>query len=378
MTNKILTKSVDDVKPQSSNTGAQNTETLIDWLTCVIPAGDGLDMIFDLFGRADWVETDGAVGGYTTMLRRGGIRIMTGHKNHTVNLSITGSGCRELEAASLVTEGGILSGEGYTWQELLGYVSEVGEVTRLDVAIDVFDGSITHMKFEEAALSGCIVSRARKGRDVSGDINLKTGEREQGGTFYIGRRVSDTFTRVYDKAAEMRSKGKEYEGTWTRLELELKRKRAHLMAQYLSVAGLRAVVRVLRSHMDVRENNGDLNRSRWPVAIWWDNFCGGVEKLALTIKPEIRTLEQVKQSLLKQYGPTLSMLMEWWDGDMSKLATFAAASRVRYRTKHRLMLAAAGVGKKVVEKEEGSWLVDMVLSIREAVNRPKPVEGWIY
>lgn len=91
-------------------------------------------------------------------------------------------------------------------------------ITRLDVAIDIIGGDC-HVEH--------LLDAYKKG-DMLGTI--RTVERYQslsgnGYTAYFGSRKSDSFVRVYDKAAEQN-----IDGSWLRIELQLRRDRANALA----------------------------------------------------------------------------------------------------------------------------------------------------
>lgn len=95
-----------------------------------------------------------------------------------------------------------------------------GRATRVDLALNLWDGQTSVGDFAEAYRSGQLKTPGRAANHVKA-IN------EPDETFYIGKRSSQRFLRVYNKAAEMGMVNGE---AWLRLELECKKLQARAMA----------------------------------------------------------------------------------------------------------------------------------------------------
>lgn len=104
-------------------------------------------------------------------------------------------------------------------------------VTRLDFAIDVFDG-FTVDEFQARWDAGQIKSKAR----TTTTIERKTGAKSGGKTVYIGSRQSSKMLRVYDKGKQLRLADK-----WVRVEIELKQDVATKVLKQMVVGGIREV-----------------------------------------------------------------------------------------------------------------------------------------
>jgi phage replication initiation protein len=130
-------------------------------------------------------------------------------------------------------------------------------------------------------------------------------------TVEIGKRVSDLFVRIYDKAAEQGISGQ-----WVRVEIEAKRERARALVALVACDGLSAVASILRGYVDFKLPSGaDSNKRRWETAPWWDQFLRGVGEQRLTMAPRgPRTVAQVAASIEHQYGPWLAVLAALEDG----------------------------------------------------------------
>lgn len=104
---------------------------------------------------------------------------------------------------------------GITDKAVCQYVGRRGaRASRIDLAIDVFDGMLTPGSFMSAFEVGNIKCRARDAQWIK-DV------RNKGRTLYIGKRSSKQMMRVYHKGAEQGT-----DENWIRLELEMKNIRA--------------------------------------------------------------------------------------------------------------------------------------------------------
>lgn len=108
--------------------------------------------------------------------------------------------------------------------DLLDWMLQSGaKITRLDLAIDVFDVEIDPAILATKTRVKSAPGSAKKWRVWRG---------ENGGcTAYIGSRKSEKFLRIYDKAAETGDKSR----AWTRFEIELKGNAARAASMQMSL-----------------------------------------------------------------------------------------------------------------------------------------------
>ena len=148
---------------------------------------------------------------------------------------------------------------GWTYQKFQAVATWVfekkGHFGRIDVALDDRNGVIDVDRIYAAVKAGNCVSHFRQSRLISG-LDVGSGL-DTGKTLCMGSRQSDTYLRIYDKAAEQRAKEKPVEGTWIRWEMEWKAERADAVGMALS--GLdqesfqKYIVGVFRSALDFRD-----------------------------------------------------------------------------------------------------------------------------
>lgn len=108
--------------------------------------------------------------------------------------------------------------------DLLDWMLQSGaKITRLDLAIDVFDTPIDPSELVKKPRVSSMPGSAKKWRIWRGEDN--------GCTAYIGSRKSEKFMRIYDKAAETGDTSR----PWTRFEVELKGTAARAAALQMSL-----------------------------------------------------------------------------------------------------------------------------------------------
>lgn len=83
-----------------------------------------------------------------------------------------------------------------SWRALQDNGLREARATRIDIAIDLFDGNLTGTKVLAALEQGIAKTKFRKWQQVKG------GGADNGYTLYLGGRESATQIRIYDKGAE--------------------------------------------------------------------------------------------------------------------------------------------------------------------------------
>lgn len=299
---------------------AENNVFLIDWLTFVTFV-DNVDAVKAMLGLSDpsipWFEETKFRNGYPMQSYWSGITISYGADNAEyftdsvkdgklktaeekvradmgmccVNLS--GIGCRTFETY----------GHG-DWNKLFAHFFSGAKynITRLDLAYDDHIGILDIHKIEEDTRDRAYVSKSKYAEIVWSD-NQNTDI--QGMTVQIGSDRSRTKIRIYDKAAERGFKDRH----WVRCELQLRKENAAVACTELWK--LRHIGRVatgiLRNYLTYRVPTTDSNKSRWPIAPYWDRLVLDMEKIRLWISPgdeynfsktELWLIDQCGQALL--------------------------------------------------------------------------------
>lgn len=299
----------------------------------------------DLSGypEEEWVELDHGMRHYPCCRSLGSIRVgYGGDERMGSHIEIKGQGCRELESLGVVVG----------WAEFIAKCLEWGaKVSRLDLYIDCRDGSVTVDECAQKWKEGQVVSRASEGGTYEG---MRRGEGcESGKTLLIGRRVSDTFVRIYDKRLQQCPKelrGSEREGwleecgPWVRVEVELKDDRAKFAARVIAERGFGwgLIASFINSHVEFKEGVAEgHNASRVPTWEPWARLMRSAEKIRLAKGVMQRSLAQSERNLEKMWGPTILTIIASKEGDIEWLRGLALRSKDRVREKHRRMLAEA-------------------------------------
>jgi phage replication initiation protein len=68
---------------------------------------------------------------------------------------------------------------------------------------------------------------------------------------------------------------------------------------------------VLAAMIDFKKPGSGAQRERWGRADWWASFLGSVEKLRITIKKEVQTIENLYAWLIRQVAPSLAVVREY-------------------------------------------------------------------
>jgi hypothetical protein len=75
------------------------------------------------------------------------------------------------------------------------------------------------------------------------------------------------------------------------------------------------VLGLLNNSISFRTDNGDKNKSRWPVAKWWDRFVGDVSKISFYTPPEFPTVLSKLHWVSRSTVRSLAVIISGFDGD---------------------------------------------------------------
>jgi len=324
--------------PPVSNTEAQSTgqRILLDWVAFTLPYGSDIFAVLRI-PATDWGSIPSRVLGYTQMFTYGEMRVYTSDREDMgVHCELSGSACRAYE---FFLDGG--------WIDLIKRVRESsGHFSRIDLAIDDFDGLFKLNEIREKVQNGEVVSLFRRGRILK-EYSLGF-EDNLGETIYFGSTQSRIRIRMYDKAIEHLIKDQNSRESdaimkessdkvprklrqelkqcreemyrqerlnchqdWIRTEIQGRDERAESIANHiisdLEIGGI--VFGILKHYLNfVDKNLNDSNKSRWEVSVFWRKFLGEVEKIKLTTAKQKRTIKQIKDWIIRQVAPSLALL----------------------------------------------------------------------
>ncbi|WP_320443621.1 replication initiation factor domain-containing protein [Bacillus cereus] len=290
----------------------------VDWLEATFKIVSTNQLILDILQmKIDDFFLAGGKNGYKQSLQCGSIAIyFDGREDMGIHLEMKGRGCREYESYGK-----------NTWKELLQSIfKHQGSYTRLDVAVDDFDGLFTIKGLVRKIKNKELVSKFKKARNVE-DIEIKTGE-VRGVTLYFGSGKSDIQIRMYDKLSERKDNNynvAEDIEVWNRTELQLRDEKATHVANILahkedseeSIG--ETVCAILKHYLRFTVKGNDSNRRRWKTAPFWDKFLGKVEALPLTTIIEDKTVFDKHEWLRKQIAPSLALVYQAYGEDMEQI-----------------------------------------------------------
>ncbi|HJT20129.1 MAG TPA: replication initiation factor domain-containing protein [Nitrospira sp.] len=317
------------------------------WLRFTVPTAN-TDDVMKLVG-GEWIPDDKGFRGYALSWicrgQTGGLgRIATGAKRAPKEVHVDLS-------QELIT--------GWTYEQFQSVAAWVlakqGHFGRIDVAMDDRSGIIDIDRIYASVVAGNCVSHFRKTQIIAG-LDLGSGE-DMGKTICMGSRQSDTYLRIYDKAAEQRAKAQPVDGTWVRWEMEWKDERADAVGLALSVLDherfQKYLIGVFRTAVDFRDcTRADDPKDRYhaPLLDWWKALTDGLERAKLEIAQTVKKIDDVKQWVEKSLSPMLGLLCAHPEAGERWLVKTIIDGVERWGTKHFGLLGNAREGKRQQRK----------------------------
>ncbi|HCT30890.1 MAG TPA: hypothetical protein DIW31_09185 [Bacteroidales bacterium] len=362
-----------ELVPPASNTGAQSTgqRILIDWFAFTLPHGSKIFEVIGIPGN-EWVPIETKAMGYDRMYLHGQMKVYESEREDMgVHCEFSGSACREYEFFF-----------DNNWKDLIQRIRKnSGHFSRIDLAIDDFDGTFTLAQIEEKIKNSEIISYFRKSRILE-EYNLSAKD-NLGKTIYFGSPQSRIRIRMYDKAIEqllkeqydreseairIESKAKlspkdckenkrnreeeyrkqrlEHEKQWIRTEIQSRDERSDAIADYI-LADIKigeVVFGVLKNYLNfVEPSNTDINKSRWEITPFWQKFLGNIEELKLTTEKMQNTIKRIKNWIIKQVAPSLALLSldKELKVNLEELVEIILFAKSRLKKRHYAMLQAS-------------------------------------
>ncbi len=264
---------------------------MIDWLTFTSKC-DSVDTLLELLGMdkhgLGWETKEAYMMGYPFRMFWEGVTILFGAREDMgICCTMSGTGCRTFESHSSVT-----------WQQLLTAITddlETYHITRLDLAYDDHTGVLDVQQLVDDTTDGYYKSKGRWWTITMGS---------EGTTIYHGSPRSLIRTRIYDKAAEQKLEDQH----WIRVELQLRGDNATAATLDILKDGNvgRSMRGILANYLNYLEPTSDTNKSRWPVASYWQELLEDVREIHLWTDPGTEhTLSRLENWLVTMIGPSL-------------------------------------------------------------------------
>lgn len=293
---------------------------LIDWLT-VTSKVDSVDTFIRLLGMdvhgIAWEEKEAYMNGYPMRKTWGGVTLLYGARDDMgVCLTMSGAGCRTFESHSSVS-----------WVELLSVFSSNPadyNITRLDLAFDDHSGILDIQRVLDDTDDHYYVSNFRWWKVEYGS---------EGTCIYHGSPTSDIRFRIYDKAAE---RGMSEDTHWIRVEAQLRKKNA--MAAVANILRDNDVgstfAGILRNYLTYREPSDDKNKSRWPIADYWEKLINSVAAIRLWSDPGVEyNIFRLERWLVDQCGAAITCWSDIYGLDdlLEKISNRAVRRSPKYQ-----------------------------------------------
>ncbi|HHG6167488.1 TPA: replication initiation factor domain-containing protein [Staphylococcus aureus] len=287
-------------------------EAVVDWVQVTFQVPSIFTIMEDVLKlpRAVFKHRNSGLYYYNRGYTFGNIQIFYSDKDEGMgfHLQLSGSGCREFEH--------YLINRNETWQDFFKRCAvKKARFTRIDIAIDDTKTYLKIPRLIKKAERGECISKFRSASSISG-FKLSDG-RSKGSTFYIGSKKSDIYCRFYEKNYEMAYKLKtpvEDFGLWNRYEIQMRRSNAENCAMILTeTSSISDIVKgVLNNSMRFvtePKDVSDSRKSRWPVYQEWSRFIKGADKISLSMKPSLKSIEDNIDWLCKQVATTLDTVL---------------------------------------------------------------------
>lgn len=183
--------------------------THLDWLAVTFQQGTEITSVFPLAAlRGNFTRESVGRHGYANLwVNPDGVQVMDrGSEAQGVHAIASGSALENMRLRGVPD-----------WVICRHVAYMQGRASRLDVALNLLDTTLTVEDFWDAWQHGKLVTPARGARRIEHYPRTGAG-------IYLGSRQSSIMVRIYDKALEQNVRDA---GTWLRLEAELKRVRAN-------------------------------------------------------------------------------------------------------------------------------------------------------
>ena len=281
----------------------RTTGAFVDWLSLSFPPNVQIETLEQLLQGlvlpgeliAD-KGGDGYKSSYRNFDRSIVLLVNGGHEKMGPHLRLTGKSCERLQEN--------------LFQLASQSIALGAKIARLDLSVDEHAGVLDLDEVQAALKDGCLTSKYRKEPRVEEFYNSQTGK-VVGKIIRFGSRTGKVSIRFYDKAMQQ---GKDFR--WLRIEIELKKKAAQQAVEdwIFGTTLDELFFGVLSSYLKFRQRGNGRNRSRWPLAPWWEEFLEQVGRGA--------NFEAIKATFRFRRDPPKDGL-DWFLNNCDKLAARA-------------------------------------------------------
>lgn len=233
------------------------------------------------------------------------------------------------------------------FSDLLTTIQSLGRITRLDLAVDDMTNDFYSMpELHTVFSSGDYTSKFRKWKEL---VKYEDKNQRTGHTIYLGSRESSVMIRIYDKQLEQNEKLLKNNQPpilhpWIRWEIELKHERAEA-ASKLIVQGRsvnEVTIGILSNYLRIIQPDNE-RKCRCSTSSKWEAFLDNISKVSLYSASEPKTLDDIKNWLMRQVASSLAAIVISNDGDLSFIEQLVHSGRKRLSSRHIDMIERAFV-----------------------------------
>lgn len=227
--------------------------------------------------------------------------------------------------------------------------------SRIDVALDDFDKSISYEQVTEACEAGNF-ARANKFEPLPGVLlrDAKATSAERGWTIYLGSRQSDKFLRYYNKSVESGGEIDSY-----RWEVEFKGHRAQqVFEDYIKFDAFEfdelapvALSNYIVGAIDFVDRTSGDRLERQEKLDWWEEFASRIGSGIRTLTRQCKAEISKKIAWIKKSVETSLALLQEAVGRAAFDSFFKAciqSGRKRYTKEHEALLAVYKTERNVI------------------------------
>lgn len=272
---------------------------LIDWFSMSFRKNtvSSIIQMLDFDDTVEFTEAPYGYYGYQNRIVFGGISIHYNHARPEQDfplLEMSGQGCRDFETYSRCS-----------WDFLfqLALDSLDYHITRLDVAYDDISDDDKSGIIDIKRVIFDVKKRNYVSKFYRGILTNDFSVDSDAYSVMFGRRVSDIYIRIYDKARE---RGFNDGRHWTRVEVVFKQERALAFLSDPNPLGIKFRGVIYNYLRFVTPSKSDDNKSRWSIRKYWLNFLGDVEKISIfSRKPVDYNLSRLSHYVFHQAGNSI-------------------------------------------------------------------------
>ncbi len=287
--------------------GPRHTGCFIDWLSLSFPPNvqiETLEQLLQGLVLPGELQISGGGSGYKSSLRNQDrsieLLLNGGHERMGPHLILKGKACKRFQdELPLLTSQSVAAG---------------ANAVRLDLSVDEPSGLLDLDEIQTSLKDGCCVSKYRKEPRVEAFYHPKNGK-VVGKIIRFGSRSSKVCVRFYDKSMQQKE-----DFHWLRVEIELKKEVAmQVVESWLAGVSLDELFfSILSTYLSFKRRRDDSNRSRWPVAPWWQLFLDQGPQAGFRMRRDrpkdglewfVNNYDKVAARAERHYGPDIFQSM---------------------------------------------------------------------